>query len=153
MAKYQSAENWRRKNLKRVARKAKQWRAANKANVKATNKRYRDTNPAMAMFHRAKNGAKSRGIAFLIEFDDIGQLPTHCPVLGIPLFTSSYSGQTNKNPNEPSLDRINNERPYEPGNIQIISWRANSLKKDANLTEIEKLYFHMKRQEADDRST
>jgi hypothetical protein len=65
-----------------------------------------------------------------------------CPVLNIPLFWGS-SGKGNRN-NSPSLDRIDPKGNYSKDNICIISWRANLLKSDASLEEIEALYMYMK---------
>lgn len=38
--------------------------------------------------------------------------------------------------NAPSLDRINNDLGYVPGNVMVISRRANIIKKDATLDEL-----------------
>lgn len=39
----------------------------------------------------------------------------------------------------PSIDRIVPELGYVPGNIAIISWRANDLKKDATADEMRRI--------------
>lgn len=36
-----------------------------------------------------------------------------------------------------SIDRIDSTKSYTKGNIQIMSWRANRLKMDASLSELE----------------
>jgi len=63
--------------------------------------------------------------------DEIGAIPDTCPVLGIPLFIDekSHSG------NLPSVDRIDSSKPYQRGNIAIISRRANILKNDGTAEE------------------
>jgi hypothetical protein len=35
----------------------------------------------------------------------------------------------------PSLDRKNSSEGYVPGNVWVISWRANDLKRDGTLAE------------------
>ena len=73
----------------------------------------------------ARANAKRLGIKFTITADDV-VLPNFCPVLGIPL---SFEGPP-FSPNLPSLDRVIPELGYVPGNVNIISWRANRLKVD-----------------------
>lgn len=45
-----------------------------------------------------------------------------------------------KKENSPSIDRLDNTKGYVKGNINIISWRANRIKSDATLDELEKIY-------------
>jgi hypothetical protein len=84
----------------------------------------------------AKMRAKRDGIPFNLELIDI-KVPSHCPVLGIPLCPSVQSGHC---PDAPSLDRIVPALGYTKGNVVVVSWRANSLKRDANLEEMRRLY-------------
>lgn len=95
--------------------------------------------PERALLWAATQRANKKGIECSISINDI-IIPTHCPILGIPLFRSKKY----MCPNSPSLDRIDNTKGYSPGNIIVISWRANALKKDASLEEIEKVYNFMK---------
>jgi hypothetical protein len=50
-----------------------------------------------------------------------------------------------KTDNSPSLDKIDNEKGYVPGNLAIISSRANAIKSDASLEEIEAIAAYMRR--------
>jgi hypothetical protein len=45
----------------------------------------------------------------------------------------------NRFDDSPSLDRINNMKGYVPGNVKIISWRANHLKSNGTALEHEKI--------------
>lgn len=36
----------------------------------------------------------------------------------------------------PSLDRIDNRMGYVPGNVWVISWKANRMKSDASMEEL-----------------
>lgn len=38
--------------------------------------------------------------------------------------------------NSPSIDRIDSTKGYTRDNIQIISWKANSIKRNASLEEL-----------------
>lgn len=83
------------------------------------------------MLESARHRAKKRGIEFSITTDDI-VIPERCPLLGIPLLRhTGYRSDSN-----PSLDRIDNSKGYVPGNVQVISLRANRLKSDATLAEL-----------------
>jgi hypothetical protein len=67
---------------------------------------------------------------FLLKPEDI-VIPTHCPVLGIPLMDMIGVGKGSMiaRQNSPSLDRIDNTKGYVPGNIVIVSLRASFYKK------------------------
>lgn len=73
------------------------------------------------------------GLPFSIEVGSL-LIPSLCPVLGIPLIVGGK-----RSPNSPSLDRIEPSRGYVPGNVRIISDRANRLKSNRPL---EVLKFH-----------
>lgn len=77
---------------------------------------------------------------FTITEQDL-ELPERCPVLGIPL-TIGEGGKAN--PNSASVDRIDNAKGYIPGNVEVISLRANQLKRDATIEELEAVLAYMK---------
>ncbi len=93
---------------------------------------------AYSLFWVAKNRARSRGIGFSLRIEDI-TVPSVCPVLGIPLYTNRGKA----GPNSPSLDRIDNTKGYVPGNVRVISYRANVLKGDASVEEVRKILAYM----------
>lgn len=69
-------------------------------------------------------------------------LPERCPILGIKLVvaTKVFRGAgVGGDDDSMSLDRIRAERGYVPGNVAVISWRANRMKGSATLEELEKL--------------
>ena len=103
---------------------------------------------------RLRGGARGRAIEKGIEFDlptykDLPKCPTKCPILRIPLIVgsdkNSNGGGTD---NSPTLDRINNNKGYIKGNIQIISRKANQMKSNADLEDIRRLYLFMKKQKS-----
>lgn len=98
---------------------------------------YKDRAHAFRMHRAAQGRANRSGIPFTITPDDIPVLPKRCPVLGIVLSRPTQGEKTLAA--TPSLDRIIPALGYTPGNIRIISWRANSLKKDGTLEELQKL--------------
>ena len=97
---------------------------------------------AATMLNNAKRRARAVGLPFTITKSDI-VIPEICPVLGIKLQVSSRVVA----PGSPTLDRTNNDAGYVPGNVQVISMRANTMKNNATLEEVEKLYFWLKAQQ------
>lgn len=86
------------------------------------------------MCRGAKHRAKRAGVPFNLKPADI-LIPNHCPVLGVQLVKSV--GRLSDS--SPSLDRIVPSRGYVRGNIVVISMRANRIKSDASITELQKL--------------
>lgn len=95
-----------------------------------------------ALYNRAKSRAKQFKWKFNISLDDI-IVPEKCPILGIPLTVSEKMSD-----GSPSLDRIDNSLGYVKGNVQVISVKANTIKSNATMEEIEKVYNYMKNHRA-----
>jgi hypothetical protein len=93
--------------------------------------------PEKKIFQNLKARAKRQHIPFNIELSDI-VLPDVCPVLGIPIILFSSSD------NSPSVDKFIPDLGYVKGNINIISKRANRIKDNASIEEVEKLLEWMK---------
>ena len=91
--------------------------------------RVKEQSPEVRMYRRAKSRAKQSGLAFTISKEDI-EIPTHCPVLGIPL--EVHKGTSGGRDNSPALDRIDNNKGYERGNVVVISHLANMMKSSAS---------------------
>jgi hypothetical protein len=85
----------------------------------------------------ARKRSKKAGIECSIDVEDI-TLPTHCPILGIEL---RYGGDGTgiAAPNSATLDRIDSRKGYVPGNVAIISNRANVLKNNATPDELQSI--------------
>jgi hypothetical protein len=94
------------------------------------------------MVRAARTRARKLGREFSITAADI-RVPEFCPILGIRLEKrpGAHSGS-------PSLDRIDSARGYTPDNIQVISLRANQLKRDGTLAEFERLVSYWRYLEA-----
>ena len=84
---------------------------------------------------RLFNSAKSRSVRknreFALALSDV-VIPPKCPVLGIPM-------------SRPSIDRIDSARGYTPDNVRVISNRANMLKNNASVEELELVLSDLKR--------
>jgi hypothetical protein len=79
--------------------------------------------------------AQKKGLEFAITVADL-TIPDRCPMLGIPIDLSPGFPVP---PGAPSIDRIDNALGYVPGNVRVISYRANSLKRDMTLEEAKML--------------
>jgi len=120
-----NAKAWRKayqqRNRKRLVAKARQWK--------------RD-NPQRALFLWKRSDARRRGTDFTIEMIDL-DWPKDCPVHGVRLLYGPDHGVNN--PDQATIDRIDNSLGYISGNVAIMSRRANILKRDATLAELQRL--------------
>ena len=101
----------------------------------------RQDNPEYFLWKAAKRRAKTKGLDFDIEVSDI-IIPQLCPLLNIPII--HQTGKGCRSPHSPSLDRIKNHLGYVKGNILVVSWRANFLKSDGTIEELELLLTNLK---------
>lgn len=98
-------------------------------------------NKLRSLIYKARQRAKERGIEFSISANDF-QETTHCPLLGIEL---SFSNTRRNKSSSPSIDRIDPAIGYVPGNVWIVSARANQIKNDATIEELEQILCNLKK--------
>jgi hypothetical protein len=94
---------------------------------------WRNKNRATVLLQNARGRARRENLPFNLTLSDIS-IPEVCPVLGIPLRHGSKIQDSS-----PTLDRIIPNLGYTSGNVWVISNRANKLKSDASLAELEKI--------------
>jgi len=94
--------------------------------------KYRRKNRERLHFNTTKALAKKRGLAFTIRFCDI-TWPEFCPVFGVRMsrVVRGMNGDWG-----PSLDRIDNTKGYVPGNVIVVSAKANRIKSNATPEEL-----------------
>jgi hypothetical protein len=87
------------------------------------------------IYNSLKGSAKRRNIDFSLTMTELNELtfPLTCPILGIPLRYNKGQAQDNSI----SIDRIDSSRGYEIENIIVVSWRANRLKNNASIKDLE----------------
>ena len=95
--------------------------------------RVKSMSPEWKMHQRAKQRAKNNGREFTIEVEDVS-IPEHCPILGIKIGVNS--GRSGAYDSSPSLDRMDNDKGYIPGNVWVISQKANAMKGSASREEL-----------------
>jgi len=137
--KLETARLYREKNAELLREKRRQRRRDGKDKTKVRR-------PTFELLLHAKSRAKIRGVPFQITEADI-VIPERCPALGIPL----KRGKGRMGPNSPTLDRITPSLGYVPGNVVVISLKANVMKSNANFDEFERLYLFLKQLNAESR--
>lgn len=91
------------------------------------------------LFRSAKKRAKEKEIEFNIKLNNI-IIPDICPVFGIKIKLNNNK----QSDDSPSLDRIDVNKGYIKGNVAVISARANRIKNNSSITELEKIIQYMK---------
>ena len=129
-----------------MAYRSKNWAKLNPEKIKISRDKGNRDIPRR-MLHRIKHKCKKNNIPFNLEIEDI-KVPTHCPVLNIKLNWNIGRGGRNW-PDSPSIDRIDPKGGYVKGNIRVISNRANLLKSNASVEELEKVLADLKKIQGD----
>ena len=105
--------------------------------VKERRKKYRKTwkRTCAGRLEFAKTRSKKKNLEFNLTkeyLESIFPKNNMCPLLNIPIdWKSPY-----KHPSTPSLDRIDSSKGYIKGNVQWVSFRANTIKNDATPEEL-----------------
>ncbi len=125
----------RPENVKKDREYARRRYASRKEELKELQNRSRAAmDPRKIMWLKAKARAKQKNIPFSISIDDI-PVVTHCPWFGVELKVHRGAPQNDSY----SLDRICPEKGYVPGNVQVLSKRANFVKTHASESDVLRL--------------
>lgn len=90
---------------------------------------WRERNLNKYLWDIAKARAKKFGIVFAINPEDI-IIPTICPVFNTPFeYGTDYAA---------SLDRVDPSKGYIKDNIQVLSLKANAMKRNASEEDLRK---------------
>lgn len=84
----------------------------------------------------ARARARKKKLPFSISVDDL-RASSACPILGIPMDGRSRDYV-------PTVDEIVQGLGYVPNNVAVISGRANRIKSDASLLEIQAIEAYMR---------
>lgn len=95
--------------------------------------------PQKYLWKNARDRCRKSGRTFTIRPEDI-VINTKCPYLDIDLILMS---EGHAKDNVMTLDRKDNSLGYVPGNIEVISYRANRIKCDATAEELLKIGTRM----------
>ena len=94
---------------------------------------YYKENPGKRLLWGARKRAKEANLPCTIQESDIN-IPEYCPYLKIKLTTTSKRFDTRTT--EYSLDKIITELGYVPGNVEVISHLANTMKSNASKEQL-----------------
>lgn len=123
-------------NKEKVLETVHQYREKNRPLIQEKGREYYRRKPENRMLNRSRARAKKSGLDFNLTEDDI-IIPTHCPLLGIELYTAE--GRKAVKDNSASLDRIDSSKGYVKGNVWVISNKANTMKSNSTLEEMKTL--------------
>lgn len=94
-------------------------------------------------FHKLsekRTNARRQNIECTIRWSDL-EWPTHCPITGIEL---DYYNEKREQ-NSPTFDRVDSTKGYVPGNVAILSARANRIKDNGTAEEHRKIADYIDR--------
>ena len=99
----------------------------------------KEHDPVKWACQRMRKGARARSSMKALPFDlSVAHLcdiaPALCPILGAKLIYTGDGGRGN--PHTASLDRIEPEKGYVKGNVQIVSQLANMMKSSATAIQL-----------------
>jgi len=128
-----------RKELKRE--NTKKYISERKEHYKHLNDEWRKNNPdyqkewtkkcpESQLLRSARQRAKEKGMECTITQNDIN-IPELCPVFKVPFLKGTEYA--------PSLDRIDNIKGYIPGNVIVVSRKANVMKNNGTLQDLKML--------------
>jgi hypothetical protein len=145
-----SNRKYRENNREKAAQYAKEYRANHLQYYKDYDKNYQKEKftgtfekKVAKLLIQARCRAKRKGVRFSITEKDLDKVDA-CLLSEVPL---DFSVKRKAAPNSPTIDRIDPRLGYVPGNVQVISSRANRIKNDATFEEFEKIYLNWKKLE------
>lgn len=124
-------------------RAAKAWADRNPAYIKRRNA---NQPREVKVLSQLRWRARQRSVPCTLTVQDVKHLlekTVVCPVLGLELKHAPLK----RTDASPSIDRVKPDGGYTLENVAVISWRANKLKNNASLAELQAIVAWMKTQE------
>lgn len=140
-AKSEADRLYRLRNSEALNERRAKYREENREVIRERARQYYKEKPECFVLHNIKTRAKRQGVPFELTAEDI-ETPEFCPVLGIKLerSTNPKGGVTDCSP---TVDRLIPELGYIKGNVIVVSHKANRIKNDATIEELEAVaYFY-----------
>ena len=95
------------------------------------------------LLNASKQRSKKKSRENNLTLDDIKSIYPEdglCPIFG----TKLIFGDAGFREDSPSIDRIDSTKGYTKNNVQIISWKANRIKMNSSVEELELILAYMK---------
>lgn len=124
-----------------IARAQKSFRKKSRDEINSYKKKLNRKNPISIILQQARSRAKLKNIPFDLTIDDI-VVPEYCPVLGLKLTVNKGYAKDNSI----TIDRLIPELGYVKGNVSVISFKANTIKSNSSIEELEKVLSWVKLQ-------
>lgn len=118
---------------------SKEWLRRNPEKAASSHKKHRASHPKFSLVQAARKRSRESDIPCTIQETDF-EIPDVCPVLGLPL----VKGVGVMSELSPSLDKVIPALGYVPGNVRVISMRANRIKSDATVEELERILAYVR---------
>jgi hypothetical protein len=127
------------KEAGKIWRKSEKFKAAKRRENKSVMRR----RPHAQRLRHIRRRCKTKNLAYNLDENYLNSIQTKvCPVFNTVL---NYSISTRmSDPNGAELDRMIPSLGYIKGNVKFISLRANRIKYDASVEEIEQILKYMK---------
>ena len=127
-----------RSEKEKLQRREYKQRPEQKKKASEQHKRWRVTNYRKNWLKRTEQRCRKYGWPFNLTLDDL-EIPDVCPALGIPIIRNDPAKWQS-----PSIDRIDPALGYVKGNVAIISFRANQVKSNSSVEEMENVLKYYK---------
>jgi len=98
----------------------------------------RAEDPVEFLLAGCRTRAKKEKVPCTITSADLPR-PTHCPVLGIKLNYKGTGRGYGAKEDAASVDRVISRKGYVPGNVNIVSWKANRAKAFLTPAELQRM--------------
>lgn len=130
-----------RRDADKYTKKHLEWSRKNREHLAKYRKKHKAKDPLSYVLGSIKKRAKDNNYEFNLTVEDLREKWTDiCPVFNIKMYFHSV-----RQDNSFSVDRIDSSRGYTKDNICIISCRANQLKSNGTIEELEKVLIYMKK--------
>lgn len=131
---------YRTKNRDTILKRKREYRNRPevKDKIRESHRNWRLKNYKQQWMYRIQQRCLKRNIEFNLTIEDF-DIPDICPALGCKIIVSDP-----KKFQTPSMDRIDPKRGYVKGNVRVISYRANQIKSNSSLEEMEAVLNYRK---------